>query len=588
MDSGRPKTLEEMLDQLVETENVEELKRLAQVVRAHGKPEQKPGEMAEHIEVAETQALVKELGLDPDVATESAGLLNMANRIAHALRLSEFRRDRRDRPHLSTIVAEGDSWFLHQMITDTLDHLREERFNVRSMAAAGDTVENMLSSGRFVSVLKNERARVFLFSGGGNDLLGGGRIRQVLHAHNAGVPATELINEAGFEPLLTDVLNGYRRLLATLSTHLPEVQMFSHGYDYLGKIDEGKWIWPYLEQMGYPLERAGEAVAALLDRFNAALKQLADAHSNFTYVRTLGVVGDNRGSWYDAIHPKAAGFGRVADEIAGKVDQFLAGAGPGPDFSEGLFASGLRSGAGRAHRRASARERCSNEAISSAYASRNPTDFERVQHAVRQLPPREHWLRFRDPMVHKQIEDVVYLLGDPSRGQTEDQVASRLRMRPVPMVREAQGGEISIIEHQEPITEVFDVEIELMEALFGDNEIEPVQVLLKGYKAGQAVGRVQVMDQHGVHIGHGSGFLVAPGLFLTNHHVLGDADAARRSFVVFDDETSLDGSLPGPHRFRITGDIFWASEQKDYAFCSVEAVNRNGIPLDGYGYLPLI
>ncbi|SDF48365.1 Trypsin-like peptidase domain-containing protein [Limimaricola pyoseonensis] len=543
--------------------------------------------MAEHYEVDASRELVSKLGISPGAELESAGLLNLANRIAHALRLSEFRRDRRLRPNLPTVVAEGDSWFLHQMITDTLDHLREEQFNVRSMAAAGDTVDKMLSSPHFVNVLRQERARIFLFSGGGNDLLGGGRIRQVLHPDTEGVPASELINNAGLEPLLENVLNGYRSMIATLATHLPAVQIFSHGYDYLGKIDKGPWIWPYLEDMGYSLERAGEAVAALLNRFNAELEQLAAGHGNFTYVRLLDVVGDNRGSWYDAIHPKAAGFGRVAKEFAEQITGFIEEAGQGPDFSEGEFAAGLGGQAGRAHRRGSALERRPNEAISWAYASRNPIDFERVRYAVNTLPPRDEWLRFRDPLVHKHIGDVIYLLGDPSRGQTREQVAARMRTRPIPMVRDAQAGQLPLY-HREPITEIFDIEIELMEALFGDSEIEPIQVLLKGYKAGRAVGRVQVMNHHGMHIGHGSGFLVAPGLFLTNHHVLRDADAARRSFVVFDDETPLDGSLPDPVRFRITGDVFWASEAGDYAFCSIEPLSRDGVSLDGYGHLALI
>ncbi len=580
--------MEEMLERLIEAEDVEELRRLAERVEAHSEPVQQTGEMAARLEVRDVEGLGQALGIDPAVMTEGGQFLNLANRIAQAIRLAEFKRDRRDRPQLPTVVAEGDSWFLHPLITDTLDHLHEDHFNVRSMAAAGDTVENMLSGTDYVPVLRNLGARVFLFSGGGNDLLGNGRIAKVLHPNKDGHPVEDLVNQAAFGKLLARVLGTYQTMLDTLADNLPTVQVFAHGYDYLAKIESGPWIWPYLEKMGYTPDRAREAVAVLLDRFNADLAALASNNRNFTHVRTLNVVnleGLNRGSWFDAIHPKAAGYGRVADTFAAAVRDFLAGR-EAPAFSEGVFGAGLGPSAGRFHRRPETEQR-TNEEISSAYASRNRHDFEKVRDAVRNLPPKSAWLKFRDPLVHKHIEDVVYLLIDPTRGQTDEHVATRMRTRPSPMARQADVGGFAVAPEVQ-MDDLAGIEINLLEALFGESEIEPVQVLLRGYEASRAVGRVQVMNQHGTHIGHGSGFLVAPGLFLTNHHVLKDADSARRSFVIFDDEAHLDGSLSQQVRFRITGDLYWSSAESDYAFCSIEPVNRDGVTLRDYGFLPLI
>lgn len=582
-------TFEEMLDSLIDTENVERLEEIQDALRDNSDVVHNTGQMAPGYVVRDVDRLsaTLDLRLGPTVQ-EGGGLINLANRIANGIRLAEYRSSLRKRPERKTVVAEGDSWFLHQLITDTLDHLHEDHFNVRSMAAAGDTVANMLAGTQYIDVIRETNADVFLFSGGGNDLLGDGRIARVLLPHDDGFPVDQLVNQAEFGPLLDRVLSGYTHMLRTLAQELPGVRVFSHGYDYLAKIDKGPWIWPYLEEMGYSQERAKEAVIVLLNQFNSRLEELGRSSQNFNYIKMLNVVnqnGLNRGSWYDAIHPKSAGFERVANKIADAVNRHT-NIGPEVDYSEGIVASGIRRPSSNLARRR-APDRQPNEAISWAYASRNLTDFESVRQEVLTFPPKSEWLRFRDPLVQKHIEDVRFLLEDPSRGQTEEQVATRMRTRPSSMVREAHVGRYAAAP-QEPTEDMFDVELNLLEALFGDSEIEPVQVLLRGYEASRSVGRVQVMNQHGTHIGHGSGFLVAPGLFLTNQHVLKDADAARRSFIIFDDEVHLDGSLSQQVRFRITDQVFWSSSDADYAFCSVEPSNRDGVKLSNYGYLPLI
>ncbi|WP_427969801.1 trypsin-like peptidase domain-containing protein [Altererythrobacter sp.] len=584
-------TIDNLLDRLVETEDIDGLHKLAEILAEHSDKVQGDGEMAEHLELRDIDAFCRETGIEPDPAKEGVELLNLANRIANAIRLAEFRRDRRNRPELPTVVAEGDSWFLHQMITDTLDHLRKNRFNVRSMAAAGDTVANMLAGDGYVDILRDLGARVFLFCGGGNDFLGNGRIAKVLRKNDDSLPVEDLVNEPVFGKMLADVFAEYQKMLSILAKRLPEVLVFAPGYDYLAKIDKGPWLWPYLKKAGYSQERACDAIAVLLDRFNAGLADLDAENQNFTHVSVLDVVnrdGRNRGSWYDAIHPKAAGFGRVSDKLAGAIDQFLStpvteGA------SEAVFGAGLSPARPiRRIRLQLEKPREMREAIAQAYANPLESDFEAVKASVRNLPPESEWLCFRDPHVHKHIKDVLCLLGDPHRrGQTEEHVTNRMRTRPSAMTRE---GEFRLTDAMGTLAlpEQELIEINLLEALFGRSEIEPVQMLLNGYKASRAIGRIQVVNQHGTHVGHGTGFMVAPGLLLTNQHVLEDAATARRSFLILDDEDNLDGTLIQKVRFRITDDVYWSSVDADYAFCSVELVNANGVNLENYGHLKLI
>jgi|GEM_PF-1159932 len=590
-------TLDEMLERHIANEDTKQLRLIRDVLEKHAESVQQEGQMAPSFVVKDSNAFYQEINLMSEPgAEEGAGLFNALNRVSNAIRLTEYRYSIRRFPDRSTVVAEGDSWFLHQLLDDTVDHLHSDHFNVRSMAAAGDTVENMLSGTDYIDVLLESKASAFLFSGGGNDLLGGGRIAKVLYPYDDAVPVIELVNDEEFEPLLDRVIAAYENMLSTLAREIPEVCVFSHGYDYIAKIDTGPWLWPHLKKMGYSEDRAAEVTGVLLDRLNTSLAQLDHSYPNFKYVSTLNVVNQNglsRGSWFDAIHPKSAGFNRVAEKFASAINAFLdepknhIREQQGINVSEAIVSSNAGRRDSRSFRHID-NDRCrTNEAITQAYASRNRTDFESVRHEVLNFPPKSEWLRFRDPLVHQHIEDVRMLLEDPSLGQTDEHVATRLRTRPLSLSHESHLGVYGVAA-QEQSDDRFDIEFNMLEALFGDSEIEPVQVLLRGYEASRSVGRVQVMNRHGTHTGHGSGFLVAPGLFLTNQHVLEDADIASRSTVIFGDEVHLDGSHTQQVKFKITDQVFWSSKEADYAICSIEPVNRDGQKLSDYGFLPLI
>ncbi len=588
-------SIEDLIADLTENEDVGELKRLLALVLEAGEETHEPGQMTQDIKVVPSRELIANMGLAPGAAEETAGFLNLANRLAHSIRWVEFRRDKRARPELPVIVAEGDSWFLHQLITDTLDHLREDEdptrpaFNVRSLAAAGDTVENMLSSDNYIEALREEKSRIFLFSGGGNDLLGNGRIADVVKPHDPALSPEELIVDGKFDQFLDQVVKDYKRMIETVARDVPDVRIIAHGYDRLKRIDAGPWIWPYLVQMGYSKQRAVDVIEVLLDRFNSRLADLDRRYDSFSYLDLRGVVGNHPNCWYDAIHPRSTGFGKVATRFAFAARKALEAGPPRQgEFSEAAFGVSAPS---TKQRRPTTVPLQTNEAISRFFGRRDRNDFENVRAAVQNMPPQSQWRRFKDPLVTKHILDVIDLLNNPSNGQDRDIVDNRLRTRPQAMVRDSEFGQPTA--HQdERVSDLgsgwAEVELEMLEALFGDTEIEPIQIMLKGYQAGRAVGRVQVMNQHGLHIGHGSGFLVAPGIFLTNAHVLPSADIARRSFVVFEDETNLDGSLSRPVRFRFTDEVFWSSQILDYTFVSVEQINRDGVDSAQFGHLPLI
>lgn len=102
----------------------------------------------------------------------------------------------------------------------------------------------------------------------------------------------------------------------------------------------------------------------------------------------------------------------------------------------------------------------------------------------------------------------------------------------------------------------------------------------------KSVGRI---IRRNTSTGFGTGFLVAPGVLITNHHVLQDAAAASIASVEFDYEINYRNREMQPERFRFRPDLlFYANEALDFALVAVEQHSfETGRPLTDFGYLPL-
>lgn len=73
------------------------------------------------------------------------------------------------------------------------------------------------------------------------------------------------------------------------------------------------------------------------------------------------------------------------------------------------------------------------------------------------------------------------------------------------------------------------------ERIIGEDTLKPIYYLHKALQAADAVVRIAVPG-----IGKGTGFLVAPDIMMTNHHVIADADQTRRAEVSFFYELDID------------------------------------------------
>ena len=102
----------------------------------------------------------------------------------------------------------------------------------------------------------------------------------------------------------------------------------------------------------------------------------------------------------------------------------------------------------------------------------------------------------------------------------------------------------------------------------------------------KSIGRIVA---RGTRQGFGTGFLVAPGVLITNQHVLGNEDDARNSAVQFDYELNYRYRQGKSETFVFRPqDLFYANRSLDFALVAVAGKGvDHGYDLTNYGYLPL-
>ena len=223
------------------------------------------------------------------------------------------------------IVAEGDSWFRlpHLIMPPTLVDVLQETYGypIDNMAHWGDTLSDMILAGQFWPPLVSGQADTFLFSAGGNDVLGGaGGIARFLNLFDVGhthpSDAAYYIKPEFYGNLKLIVQN-YESLIQRVHVRAPNVITLGHGYDYVIPRSEGPWIGNGMMFVGLdPIFRPDlcqAIVRILIDAFNSALAGLATTYSNYRHVDLRGAIGKNE--WRDELHPTAAGAAKTASRF---------------------------------------------------------------------------------------------------------------------------------------------------------------------------------------------------------------------------------------------------------------------------------
>ena len=235
----------------------------------------------------------------------------------------------------ATVICIGDSWFWHPLAN--LTSQLQNRFMNEDILLIGDSgleaADLVDPSQRFFSMFQTALAdykgtltHVFI-SAGGNDFAGFDDFANILNADcsTAAMPV-DCYETVAMRALFAQIFGDLEILVRQVNAIAPTATVRLHNYDYAipdGRhvLGGGQWLRVPMNARKVPqpgsLKRGGfrrEVVATLIDTFGAWQQNLADKCVNTTFVRTAGTVADN--GWMDELHPRAAGFRRIARLLA--------------------------------------------------------------------------------------------------------------------------------------------------------------------------------------------------------------------------------------------------------------------------------
>jgi endonuclease G len=625
-------------------------------------------------EPSDRQLVAPNVTLDPkkvdvgDFAAESDQVLGIANALSRAKRRITYFRSKWSGIKRPVIISEGDSWFQYPIkLDDVIDVLMKD-YQILSLGAAGDLLADMSVRAEYVEAIENENADILLLSGGGNDMLHSGRLRDYLFNYETGMNEHQVFDRTSWETFLRQVKATYRGIFNSMTYRFPRLQIFFHGYDYALPRDGGTWLGGPLAERGVPKKLWKNVVKILIDEFNEVGQSLAsEFQSQVTHVDCRGLVGATPGKWFDELHPKDDGYAKIAVKFAEAIESQTSHDG---EFSfaesavitpsrtlrpQGVEAPALTSPlpeavAHQVYSAVSSLSRPSTNIISSETSSQIMSEAiidagkADVGPVLPGLPASLDMRIAEDKSDSSEatetdiakpvtglvstsctaIHDIIHcILTDGSLPAstitlpTEDTFQPRtneqlLRMSPCSSLAawhahlerdpisiqsyrdfkqvrdeyESEESEDRISTRMElhPQSDLF-----FQERIIGKSNLEQVNFLSRGQRAARTVGRISVFSQHDIPIGTGSGFLVGPGLLLTNHHVLETIQQADSgSYILFNYEYDADNRLKTTERFDFSSDLFFTDKDLDFTFVAVAMTGSGGTDIREFGALRLI
>jgi endonuclease G len=128
-----------------------------------------------------------------------------------------------------------------------------------------------------------------------------------------------------------------------------------------------------------------------------------------------------------------------------------------------------------------------------------------------------------------------------------------------------------------------------LERIINGNDLDSVNYLAKGIVASHPVCRIQLKDARSNLLGYATGFMIGPGVLITNNHVFGKPADAANSLADFDYELDIAGMERDPVRFGFQPEkLFYTNDKLDYSVVAVAPVSQaGGRNLSDWGWLPL-
>jgi len=224
------------------------------------------------------------------------------------------------------VCGEGDSWInILWPISSALGHertfydviQRSRRYDMRDFGFPGDTFDDMLAEKEYEVSIKSGTFDYFIFSGGGNDVLGGGALTSFLKRRNETDPDAPVeiwLNMDAVNDAFEKLREGYTTIAAETEVWAnSNTTLLIHGYDYAIPRPGGEWIGTPLEDLDYDLVTDSAQIRTLIkhlvDEFYSVLGGVA-ANSPVTKVMNLRNIINGR--WNDELHAKTAASQDIA------------------------------------------------------------------------------------------------------------------------------------------------------------------------------------------------------------------------------------------------------------------------------------
>ncbi|MCP3137301.1 DNA/RNA non-specific endonuclease [Pyxidicoccus xibeiensis] len=128
-----------------------------------------------------------------------------------------------------------------------------------------------------------------------------------------------------------------------------------------------------------------------------------------------------------------------------------------------------------------------------------------------------------------------------------------------------------------------------LERILGRNDLVSTSYLELGLRAAESVVRIRYRYPNGQQVGIATGFMVGPGLLLTNHHVLETPDSTQALRAEFEYELAPDGTTRSGPLFAFEPQrCFITNQDLDYSLVAVAPRSIDGqVELSRYGWLRL-
>ena len=104
------------------------------------------------------------------------------------------------------------------------------------------------------------------------------------------------------------------------------------------------------------------------------------------------------------------------------------------------------------------------------------------------------------------------------------------------------------------------------EKILGVNNLKQISWIQQAIVAARSICRILTPN------GLGTGFLVAPDLIMTNHHVIPELKTADQSIAEFNYEQDPEGGHLPTYRFRLSGEIFYTSPELELDYAMVKVI----------------